>query len=67
MFGEDSELRATAIENMCKLLYHKRIDNFNINFVYILILWWDTKTQESSARYVHIISTFIKQYLDKSP
>jgi hypothetical protein len=30
------------------------------------MLWWDTKTEEGSARSVHVISTFIKQYIEKS-
>lgn len=30
------------------------------------MLWWDTKTEEGSAKSVHVISTFIKQYMEKS-
>lgn len=30
------------------------------------MLWWDTRTEETSAKSVHLISTFIKQFIEKS-
>jgi hypothetical protein len=31
----------------------------------LLLLWWETSSEEISARSVHTISIFIKQYLEK--
>ena len=31
----------------------------------ILLLWWETSSEEVSARAVHTISIFIKQYIEK--
>lgn len=67
MFSTDYEVRAVAIECMCKLLFNGKAENFNLGFLYVLLLWWDTNAQGSSCRAVHIISSFVKQFLEKEP
>jgi hypothetical protein len=31
----------------------------------ILLLWWETSSQEVSAKSVHTISIFVKQYIER--
>jgi len=31
----------------------------------LLLLWWETSSEEVSARTVHTISIFVKQYIER--
>jgi hypothetical protein len=40
-------------------------ENIGSSFVRLLLLWWETSSEEVSARSVHTISLFIKQYIER--
>ena len=67
MIHKDGDIRILAIECICRMIYHNRVDESNISlcFLYLLLLWWETSSEEVSAKSVHTISMFIKNYIEK--
>lgn len=49
------------------MIYHNRIveDLLGNCFMRLLLLWWETSSEEVSAKSVHTISIFVKQYIEK--
>lgn len=67
MLHDDPDVRILAIESLCRLLYHERVDKNNENtyFLYLILLWLETSTEVVSAKSVHTVSIFIKSYIEK--
>ena len=49
------------------MLYHNKVgEDMRTNcLVRVLLVWWETSTEEASAKAVHTISVFMKQFLEK--
>lgn len=43
----DPEVKILAIESLCRLMYHERVDESNVGycFLYLLLLWWETGSE----------------------
>lgn len=65
MLHSDADIRVLAIESLCRLLYHERIDKSNETtyFLLLILLWLETSTEVVSAKSVHTVSIFIKSYM----
>jgi hypothetical protein len=63
----DSDIRILAIEGLCRVIYHNRVteDLLGSCFMRLLLLWWETSSEEISAKSVHTISIFVKQYIER--
>lgn len=65
----DPDIRILAIEGLCRIIYHNRVPDELVSscFVRLLLLWWETGSEEVSAKSVHTISIFVKQYIERGP
>lgn len=65
VLDKDCDVRILAVEALCRLLYHNRVgeDLVGSCFMRLLLLWWETSVEEISAKTVHTISIFVKQFL----
>lgn len=67
ILSKDGEVRILAIESLCRMIYHERIDESNLYsyFLYLLLLWLETSNEEVSSRAVHTVSIFMRSFLEK--
>ena len=65
VISSDADLRVLALEGMCRLIYHNKVPEDLIGgcFMRLLLLWWETSSEEVSAKSVHTISIFVKQFI----
>lgn len=67
ILSSDADIRILAIESLCRIIYHERVDENNLYnyFLYLLLLWLETSNSEICSRSVHTVSIFMKSYMLK--